>query len=117
MVTSNSQVTSAVWSGNDNGDLVQWDVKTGKKLKMSSDHGKTITDMQTSKDDGSMLITSSKDCNSMLFNADKLSPTKKYVTEQLVSSASLSPIFDHVVLLVEDRSEQNMNIFDIHVLL
>ena len=30
-------------TGHDNGDLVQWDVKTGKKLKMSSDHGKTIT--------------------------------------------------------------------------
>merc|ERR1719411_1188152 len=66
--TGGPKVTSAVWSGlddllltgHDNGDLVQWDVKTGKKLKMSSDHGKTITDMQTSKD-GSMLITSSKD--------------------------------------------------------
>ena len=99
------QVTSAVWSGlddllltgHDNGDLVQWDVKTGKKLKMSSDHGKTITDMQTSKD-GSMLITSSKDCTSMLFDADNLSPMKKYVTERPVNSASLSPIFDHVVL-------------------
>ena len=99
------QVTSAVWSGlddllltgHDNGDLVQWDVKTGKKLKMSSDHGKTITDMQLSKD-GSMLITSSKDCTSMLFDADNLTPMKKYVTERPVNSASLSPIFDHVVL-------------------
>ena len=105
-----------MWSWHDNGDLVQWDVKTGKKLKMNSDHGKTITDMQTSKD-GSMLITSSKDCTSMLFNADNLSPMKKYVTELPVSSASLSPIFDHVLLLVEDRSEQNMIIFDIHILL
>ena len=84
-------------TGHDNGDLVQWDVKTGKKLKMSSDHGKTITDMQTSKD-GSMLITSSKDCTSMLFDADNLTPMKKYVTERPVNSASLSPIFDHVVL-------------------
>ena len=84
-------------TGHDNGDLVQWDVKTGKKLKMSSDHGKTITDMQTSKD-GSMLITSSKDYTSMLFDADNLTPMKKYVTERPVNSASLSPIFDHVVL-------------------
>ena len=61
------QVTSMVWSslddllltGHDNGDLVQWDVKTGKKLKMSSDHQKTITDMQISND-ASMLITASK---------------------------------------------------------
>merc|ERR1740128_425929 len=94
---SNFQVTSMVWSGlddmlltgHDNGDLVQWDVKTGKKLKMSSDHTKSITDMQLSKD-GSMLITSSKDCTSMLFDADDLSPKKKYVTERPVNSASLS---------------------------
>merc|ERR1712098_224958 len=63
----------------------------------SSDHGKTITDMQTSKD-GSMLITASKDCTSMLFDADELTPLKKYVTERPVNSASLSPIYDHVVL-------------------
>ena len=48
-------------TGHDNGDLVQWDVKTQKKLKMSSDHEKTIMDMQSNKD-GSGFITSSKDC-------------------------------------------------------
>merc|ERR1712179_647578 len=84
-------------TGHDNGDLVQWDVKSGKKLKMSSDHGKTITDMQTSKD-GSMLITASKDCTSMLFDADDLTPLKKYVTERPVNSASISPKYEHVVL-------------------
>jgi len=99
------KVTSMLWSGlddllltgHDNGDLVQWDVKTQKKLKMSSDHSKSITDMQCNRD-GSMLITASKDCTSMLFDADELTPLKKYVTERPVNSASISPIFEHVVL-------------------
>ena len=54
-----SSLDDLLLTGHDNGDLVQWDVKTGKKLKMSSDHQKTITDMQISND-ASMLITSSK---------------------------------------------------------
>jgi len=99
------KVTSMIWSGlddllltgHDNGDLVQWDVKTQKKLKLTSDHGKSITDMQASKD-GSMFITSSKDNTSMLFDSDNIECLKKYVTERPVNSASLSPLYDHVVL-------------------
>jgi len=99
------KVTSMIWSGlddllltgHDNGDLVQWDVKTQKKLKLTSDHGASITDMQASKD-GSMFITSSKDKTSMLFDSDTIECLKKYVTERPVNSASLSPLYDHVVL-------------------
>jgi len=103
--TGGPKVTSMIWSGlddllltgHDNGDIVQWDVKTQKKLKLTSDHGKSITDMQASKD-GSMFITSSKDNTSMLFDADNIECLKKYVTERPVNSASLSPLYDHVVL-------------------
>lgn len=103
--TGGPKVTSMIWSGlddllltgHDNGDLVQWDVKTQKKLKLTSDHAKSITDMQASKD-GSMFITSSKDNTSMLFDADNIECLKKYVTERPVNSASLSPLYDHVVL-------------------
>jgi len=99
------KVTSMLWggledlllTGHDNGDLVQWDVKTQKKLQLKSDHGKTIMDMQPSKD-GSMFITASRDHTSMLFDADTMDCIKKYQTERPVNSASLSPLYDHVVL-------------------
>ena len=99
------KVTSMLWggledlllTGHDNGDLVQWDVKTQKKLQLKSDHGKTIMDMQASKD-GSMFITASRDHTSMLFDADTMECIKKYQTERPVNSASLSPLYDHVVL-------------------
>ena len=99
------KVTSMLWggledlllTGHDNGDLVQWDVKTQKKLQLKSDHGKTIMDMQPNKD-GSMFITASRDHSSMLFDADTMECIKKYQTERPVNSASLSPLYDHVVL-------------------
>jgi len=99
------KVTSMLWSGldellltgHDNGDLVQWDLKTQKKLKLTSDHGKTIMDMQSSKD-GTMFITASKDNTSMLFDSDNLECLKTYRTERPVNSAHMSPLYDHVVL-------------------
>ena len=45
--------------GHENGDVVQWDIKTQKKLSLKSVHQKDVKDMQTSAD-GTMLITSSK---------------------------------------------------------
>lgn len=84
-------------TGHDNGDLVQWDVKNQKKLTLKSDHGKTIMDMQHSKD-GTMFITASRDHTSMLFDADTMERVKTYTTERPVNSASLSPLYDHVVL-------------------
>ncbi len=52
------KVTSMVWgtldqqiiTGHDNGDIVQWDLKTHQKVKMSSHHEKSISDIQLSKD-------------------------------------------------------------------
>lgn len=45
--------------GHDNGDLVQWDVKAQNKLKVVSVHGKSIADIQSSRDE-KMFITASK---------------------------------------------------------
>jgi len=99
------KVTSMIWSslesnlltGHENGDLVLWDLKTHKKVKMSSDHDKAIVDIQASKD-GTMFITASKDTNAMLWDSDTLEQLKVYKTERPVNSASISPLFDHVVL-------------------
>ncbi|TRY72510.1 hypothetical protein TCAL_01065 [Tigriopus californicus] len=99
------KVTSLVWSGieeqiitgHDNGDLAQWDVKSSQKTNIVSDHSKTVTDIQMSKDN-SMFISSSKDTTAKLFDTDTLECMKTYKTERPVNSASIAPKFDHVVL-------------------
>merc|ERR1712032_793064 len=68
-----------------------------EELQLKSDHMKTIMDMQPSKD-GSMFVTASKDHTSMLFDSDTMERMKTYTTERPVNSASLSPLYDHVVL-------------------
>jgi len=103
--TGGPKVTSMIWNkqeeflltGHDNGDLVQWDVKTHKKIKLISDHVKAIVDMQNSKDE-TMFITASKDSSAILWEASTLNKLKIYKTERPVNSASISPLFDHVVL-------------------
>ena len=52
------KVTATVWgtldeqiiTGHDNGDIVQWDVKSHQKVKIVSDHAKSISDIQLSPD-------------------------------------------------------------------
>jgi len=103
--TKGPKVTSMVWSaldsllitGHDNGDLAQWDLKTHKTVKMTSEHQKSIVDLQSSKD-GTMVITASKDSKAMLWDSDTMELLKTYKTERPVNSASISPLFDHVVL-------------------
>jgi len=99
------KVTSLIWgglentiiTGHDNGDIVQWDMKTHHKTKMDSTHEKSITDLQLSAD-RTMFISSSKDHTSNLFDVDTLEKLHTYKTERPVNSAAISPIYDHVVL-------------------
>ncbi len=52
------KVTSLVWgtldeqivTGHDNGDIVQWDAKSHQKVKIVSDHAKSVSDIQLSAD-------------------------------------------------------------------
>ncbi|KAJ8935364.1 hypothetical protein NQ318_021630 [Aromia moschata] len=53
--------------------------------------------MQWNKD-CSMFITASKDHTAKLFDAEDLLLLKTYKTDRPVNSASISPIFEHVVL-------------------
>lgn len=52
--------------------------------------------MQKNKQ-GTMFVTASKDNSAKLFDVDDLSVHKVYMTERPVNSASLSPIYDHVI--------------------
>jgi len=99
------KVTSLIWNGlddlivtgHDNGDIVQWDVKTHQKVKISSEHQKAISDLQLSSD-RTMFISASKDTTAKLWDMDQLENKKTYKTERPVNSAAISPNKDHVVL-------------------
>jgi translation initiation factor 3 subunit I len=99
------KVTSLIWgsldeklcTGHENGDIVQWDVKEHQKVNIVSDHAKSISDMQLSPD-RSMFISASKDNTAKLFDTDSLDCLKTYKTDRPVNSASISPIYEHVVL-------------------
>jgi len=99
------KVTSLIWNGlddlivtgHDNGDIVQWDVKTHQKVKISSEHQKVISDLQLSSD-RTMFISASKDTTAKLWDMDQLENKKTYKTERPVNSAAISPNKDHVVL-------------------
>ena len=96
------KITAMIWymdemliTGHDNGDIVQWDLKTRKKLNMATQHQKAISDLQISPD-FTMFVSSSKDTSAKLFDLDSLECLKNYQTERPVNSASLSPNLDHV---------------------
>lgn len=102
---SQSKITSAIWgpheefilTGHENGEINQYDIKTGGRIKGCGDHTKQINDIQPYKD-STMFITASKDNTSRLFDMNTLEPLKMYKTERPVNSASISPLHDHVVL-------------------
>ena len=47
---------------------------------------------------GSMFISASKDTTAKLFDTNSLECLKTYKTDRPVNSASMSPIYEHVVL-------------------
>lgn len=55
--------------------------------------------MQFNKD-GTMFVTASKDNTAKLFDSESLMLLKTYKTERPVNSATISPIFDHVRIIV-----------------
>ncbi|CAF1637323.1 unnamed protein product, partial [Adineta ricciae] len=99
------KVTSSLWgtldefivTGHDNGELVQWDLKSMDEVRREKPHGGQIMDLQTNKD-MSFLISSSKDNTAKLFDIETLDHLKTYVTERPINSAAISPLKDHVIL-------------------
>nr|KAG5687282.1 hypothetical protein BaRGS_001947 [Batillaria attramentaria] len=103
--TTEPKITSAIWggledfilTGHENGEVNQFEFKSGEKIASEKPHNKQINDIQPSKD-GSYFITSSKDFTAKLFDMQTLEELKTYRTERPVNSASISPLKDHVVL-------------------
>lgn len=104
-IAKGPKVTSLLWgpldeyiiTGHETGEVVQWELKTGKKITMQHEHSGAINDMQLSQD-GTMFITASKDHSAKLFDINNLDLLKTFKTERPVNSAAISPIRDHIVL-------------------
>ncbi|XP_012286705.1 eukaryotic translation initiation factor 3 subunit I [Orussus abietinus] len=100
-----SRVSAILWgaldetiiTGHEDGEIIIWDVRTGKKINNMKAHKSQINDMQFNKE-GTMFVTASKDHTSKLFDSESLMCVKTYKTERPVNSATISPILDHVVL-------------------
>ncbi|XP_053663617.1 eukaryotic translation initiation factor 3 subunit I [Anopheles marshallii] len=100
-----SKITSMLWgaldetviTGHENGSLRIWDLRAVKELNSVNDHTASITDMQMCSD-GTMFVSSSKDCSAKLFDSDSLMCLKTFKTERPVNSACISPLFEHVAL-------------------
>merc|ERR1711963_887567 len=97
VLTGAADNTCKLWDAHENGDLRQYELKTGDMLRSTKGHNKQINDIQLSKD-GMFFITASKDFSAKLFDLDNMDILKTYKTERPVNSASISPLFDHVVL-------------------
>jgi len=90
-------VEDYVITGHENGQICQYDWKTGERLKVDHSHENLIKDLQLSKD-RTMLITASKDTTSKLFDAKTFQPLKSFKTDRPVNSAAISPIKHHILL-------------------
>ncbi|CAG9856199.1 unnamed protein product [Phyllotreta striolata] len=102
---SGPRISSILWdsldegiiTGHENGELIAWDLKSGKQINRVKDHDGLVNDMQWNKN-RTMFVTASKDHTAKLFDAKDLLLLKTYKTERPVNSASISPIMDHVVV-------------------
>jgi len=100
-----NKITAAIWgpcdetiiTGHKNGQLIEWNAKTGEQKKAIRPHSDQINDIQLSAD-GSHFITASKDNIGKLFDIYSLFCLKTYKTERPVNSATISPLKDHVIL-------------------
>jgi len=100
-----SKVNRMIWgtvedyviTGHENGQICQYDWKTGERLRVDHSHDALIKDLQLSKD-RTMLITGSKDTTAKLFDAKTFQFLKSYKTDRPVNSAAISPIKHHILL-------------------
>ncbi|RGB43533.1 eukaryotic translation initiation factor 3 39 kDa subunit [Rhizophagus diaphanus] len=97
MVAAWGYLNKYIITGHENGEISQYDWKTGEKIKSIHPHTDVISDLQMSED-RTYFITSSKDKSAQIFESNTLNPLKKYATDAPLNSASITPIQDFVIL-------------------
>ncbi|CUM66149.1 uncharacterized protein PRCAT00003806001 [Priceomyces carsonii] len=107
-----TKVTVAEWSfddlilaGHDNGFISKYDGSTGEFIQTAQAHGihneeksSSISDIQLAPEDGSYLITSSKDKCAALIDVETLKIMKVYKADAPMNTAAITPIKDFVIL-------------------
>lgn len=102
---NNSNIRTALWGSlnqtiitcGDDGCLRVWDVEAGVETMKASDHKKPINSIQFNHDN-TMIITASSDHTAKLYDAKTLTLLKTYNSDRPLNSASISPLFNHVII-------------------
>lgn len=92
-----TDANATLLSASEDGVVRRWDVETGKVLEEAKLHDKTIQDMQLSPD-GTHFVTASVDRSAKLVDTATLEVLKTYHSQVPVNSATISPLFDHVLI-------------------
>lgn len=94
-----SHLDTSIITGDEKGVLNQFDIrKPDEPVNFdNTTHKKRINDLQLSADQ-TMLLSSSKDQTSRLWDPATMTPIKCYKSERPVNSASISPLRDHIIL-------------------
>lgn len=77
--------------------LRKWDAQTGEELACITAHKEDIKDCQFSRD-CSTLVTAAKDQTAKLWSFHDFTLLKTYSVDRPINSASISPLFPHILL-------------------
>lgn len=104
-VDDNDKATSLAWTigdreiiaGFDSGNIVKYDVETGKEICRNKIHTDRVNRVNFNRDK-SMLISASKDCNACLIDPNTLDVIRTFKTDRPVNGAVISSTHPHVLL-------------------
>lgn len=92
-----TDLNKTLLTSSEDGFVRRWDAETGKLLAENQIHEKNIADLQMSVD-GTHFITASYDRSAKLVDTQTLEVLKTYQSTVPVNAATISPIFDHVLI-------------------
>ncbi len=99
------KITSAIWgpyekniiAGHENGIICNYEIEYGTTFNVAREHNCRINDLQISPD-SRYIISASNDKTAKLFTVANIDHINTYKSEQSVNSASISPLYKHVVI-------------------
>jgi translation initiation factor 3 subunit I len=86
-----------ILAGFDSGDLIKYDLETGKEIQKKRLHQDRVNRLNSNRDK-SMFITASKDYSAKLIDPLNLEVVKTYQTNRPVNGAVISPTHPHILL-------------------
>lgn len=90
-------VNEHILAGYDSGNMIKYDVETGREVQRVKFHEDRVNSLSFNKDK-TLFITASKDTTSKLVDPVNLQVIKTFSTERPVNAAVINPIKPHVLL-------------------